>query len=243
VDLRLKTLPAGLSSGGITLPASSDSQLGTGGTINGQPGSSSRSGWRPRGDAGDAITGKLKEVKEERFPLDRVGRDEYLFRGPQFSARILPDGSVTFEDKTVRDFNGTSGSFDVTDMLMRGRKQDPYRYEKQQFLASTQALRDQLTRKARQERHRATLDELALHLEQLWADGRRSPERRRQQLCELWRDTASGDDDDGKEGAAVRKMVVSFVRSRLPAGSVSAFTSDELTACSRAGKERFAPYE
>jgi hypothetical protein len=240
IDLRLHTLPSGASSNGVILPPSNDSQFGTGGSINGS--STGKREWRPRMDAGDPITGKVAEKKEERFPLARVGRDEYLYKGPQFSARILPDGSVSFDDKTFRDFNGTSGSFDITDMIMRGKKEDPYRHEKQAFLASTEGLRAQLQKKARAERLRGSLAMLPSHLEGIWFDRRLPAKRRRQLLFELWRDVADGDSDEGKAGAEARKIVESFVRKHLPEGSEDAYTEDELATLNRGHKDRFAPY-
>lgn len=240
VDLRLHTLPPGASSNGVILPPSNDSQFGLGGTINSAP--TAKPGWKPRGDAGDPITGKVAEKKEERFPLARVGRDEYLYKGPQFSARILPDGTVNFDDKTFRDFNGTSGSFDITDMIMRGKKEDPYRHEKQAFLASTEALRTQLQKKARAERLRGSLAMLPQHLEGIWFDRRIPAKRRRQLLFELWRDVAGGDDEEGKAGGEARRIVESFVRKNLPEGSEEAYTEDELATLNRGHKERFQPY-
>jgi hypothetical protein len=240
IDLRLHTLPSGAPSNGVILAPSNDSQFGLGGTVNSAP--TAKPGWRPRGDAGDPITGKIAEKKEERFPLARVGRDEYVYKGPQFSARILPDGTVNFDDKTFRDFNGTSGSFDLTDMIMRGKKEDPYRHEKQAFLASTEALRTQLQKKARAERLRGSLAMLPQHLENIWFDRRLPAKRRRQLLFELWRDVAAGDDDEGKAGSEARRIVESFVRKHLPEGSEEAYTEDELATLNRGHKDRFQPY-
>src|SRR5262249_17280873 len=136
LDLMLHALPSasaapGSSGGGIVLPS------GPGGGL-GPPGGGARRDWRPRGDVGDPITGKLRDAPKDEFPLDRVGRDEYVYKGGQFSAHISADGSVSFDDKTIRDFNGTSGSFDVNDMMMRKHGEDPYRHQKNRFLAATE---------------------------------------------------------------------------------------------------------
>jgi hypothetical protein len=59
--------------------------------------------YKPRGDAGDPILGKMVEKKDD-YPLEYLGRDGYLYKGPQFSAHVSMDGSVSFDDKIIRDF-------------------------------------------------------------------------------------------------------------------------------------------
>ena len=92
-----------------------------------------RKPWKPRGDAGDPMLGKLADEKEERFPL-KLESDGYHYDGPSFSAKIAMDGTVTFDDHSIRDFKGLSGGFDLTDLAMKANKQDPYRYEKERFM-------------------------------------------------------------------------------------------------------------
>jgi hypothetical protein len=230
--LTLHGLPGGT---GIALPPPSGSW--------GAPAPAPRREWRPRGDAGDPITGKIREAPVEAFPLAKVGPDEYIYKGPQFSAAIHFDGSVSFDDKSVRDFNGTSGTFDINDMMMRGKKQDPYRAEKQKFMAATAEKRAELQKRAREAELRGALGQLPAHLSSVWSDGRLNAHQRRDVLYQMWREAASGEDDTGRAGAEARAIIEQFIRARLPAGSTDAFTADELTAYNRPGRPKFAPYE
>jgi hypothetical protein len=236
VDLTLHALP-GAGGSGIALPAA------PAGTFGGSGPGVPRKEWHMRGDAGDPITGKIKETPVAKFPLEKVGPDEFVYKGGQFSAHISPDGTVSFDDKNIRDFNGTSGSFDLNDLISRGKKEDPYRYLKQEFLKATEAQRTELARKARAELVRASLQRLPSHLESIWGDRRRSARDRKDLIFNLWREAQTGDGEDGKAGAEARSIIEAFIRNRLPEGSEDAFTDEELSAYNRAGKQRFQPYK
>ena len=201
-----------------------------------------RKPWKPRGDAGDPILGKLAEEKEERFPLKLEG-DGYHYDGPSFSAKIAMDGHVTFDDHSIRDFKGLSGGFDITDLAMKGHHQDPYRYEKEKFMDNTSKLRAELTAKARKDRLESALAALPAHLEQVWSDGNHSARERRGVLYAMWREAAGSDDEVGAAGRKARAAIEAFIRQRLPAGSEDAFTDDELRRYNaRAGAIKFEPY-
>ena len=98
--------------GGITLPGAAGGKGDGSGTFGGQ---APRKPWKPRGDAGDPLLGKLADIKEDRFPLTLEG-DGYHYNGPSFSAHIAMDGRVNFDEHTIRDFKGLSGGFDITDI-------------------------------------------------------------------------------------------------------------------------------
>jgi len=236
LDLKLHalpSLPATAPGGeGISVPAST-------GVFGSAP---PRKEWHPRGDAGDAITGKLKPVAEDRFPLNKVGRDEYVYKGPQFSAHINPDGTVSFDDKIIRDFKGTSGSFDITDLIMKSKNEDPYRHEKKRFMETTEKLRGEIAARDRAEKLRSSLASLPANLDAIWGDRRYSAKKRRSDLCDLWREMATSDDDIGAAGASARRIVEGYIRRNLPEGSDEAFPEEELAMCSRRAKSRFAPY-
>ena len=201
-----------------------------------------RKPWKPRGDAGDPLLGKLAEEKEERFPLKLEG-DGYHYDGPSFSAKIAMDGHVTFDDHSIRDFKGLSGGFDLTDLAMRGHKQDPYRYEKEKFMDTTSKLRGELTAKARRDRLESSLAALPGHLDQVWSDAGRSARERRGVLYAMWREAAGSDDEVGAAGRKARATIEAFIRERLPEGSEDAFTDDELRRFNaRAGAVKFEPY-
>jgi hypothetical protein len=236
LDLTLHGLPAGEpGGGGILVPEGAGA---SGRLIGASGGTGGGRGWRPRGDAGDPILGKVEEVKSERFPLQSLGREGYLYEGPRFSAHVTPEGEVRFDDKNIGFNRGTSsGSFDVTDLLMKGKGEDSRRYEKQKFLEATADLRAELARKARAERTREALAGLPSHLASVWGDRRRPARERRRLLFALWKEA---DDEGGREA---RVIIESFIRQRLPEGSDEAYSTDELDAYSRAGRQPFQPYK
>ena len=212
---------------------------GPAGTLASAP----RKPWKPRGDAGDPILGKLADEKEERFPL-KLENDGYHYDGPSFSAKIAMDGRVTFDEHSIRDFKGLSGGFDLTDIAMRNHKQDPYRYEKERFMENTSKLRGELTSRARKDRLESALAALPDHLEQVWADASHSAHDRRGVLFALWREAAGSDDEVGAAGRKARGMIEAFIRVRLPEGSQDAYTDDELRRLNaRAGAVKFEPYK
>lgn len=199
--------------------------------------------WKPRGDAGDPLLGKLADEKEERFPL-KLENDGYHYDGPSFSAKIAMDGQVSFDDHSIRDFKGLSGGFDITDLAMKSRKQDPYRYEKEKFMENTAKLRAELTTKARKAQLEDSLAALPGHLEAVWSDLSMSPGRRRSTLYAMWREAAGSDDEVGAAGRKARATIEAFIRERLPQGSPDAYTDDELRRFNaRAGVMKFDPYK
>jgi hypothetical protein len=235
VDLNLHGL------GGIIVQPGGQFSGGEGGP-QGTLAAAPRKPWKPRGDAGDPILGKLPEEKEERFPLT-LENDGYHYGGPSFSARIAMDGTVTFEDHTIRDFKGLSGGFDLTDIAMKAKHQDPYRYEKEKFMEKTGKLRGELTTKARRDRLESSLAALPEHLEQVWADLSQPAKVRRRTLYAMWREASGNDVELGVAAKKARTTIEGFIRDRLPEGSTDAFTEDELTRLNaRPGAPKFDPY-
>jgi hypothetical protein len=202
-----------------------------------------RKPWKPRGDAGDPLLGKLPEEKEERFPLTLEG-DGYHYNGPSFSATIAMDGRVSFDEHNIRDFKGLSGGFDITDLAMKAKKQDPYRYEKEKFMETTAKLRGELTTRARRERLESALATLPAHLEQVWSDVSRPARERRHILYTMWREAAGSDDEVGAAGRKARAAIEGFIRERLPEGSADGYVEDELRRLNaRSGAWKFDPYK
>jgi hypothetical protein len=236
VDLNLHGL------GGITVNngAVSGGEAGAAGTFGS---TKKREPWKPKGTAGDPLLGKLADVKEERFPLE-LKDDGYHYDGPSISAVIRMDGTVDFNEHAIRDFKGLSGGFDLTDIAMRGKKQDPYRYEKEKFMEHTSKLRGELQTRARRDRLENSLAALPQHLSEVWSDGSRSVRERRGALYYMWREAAGSDDEVGQAGRKARSMIESFIRAQLPEGSPDAFTEDELKRFnSRASAIKFDPYQ
>jgi hypothetical protein len=95
-----------------------------------------------------------------------------------------------FEAKVV--LIGVTGTFDLTDEIMRLHGEDPYRREKAHFLAATSTLRGGLAARALAENIRRASSELPATLEAIACDETRSVRDRRATI-EALRDEIAGD--------------------------------------------------
>jgi hypothetical protein len=138
-----------------------------------------------------------------------------------------------------------AGRLEVTDWLMRRAGIDPYAARKLKMLDTTREERAELRRQHDAEQLAMTPQTIQRSLEALWAA---TPDvaARKQALFELWDDCVeTGDPAVVEAGAAARRMIIGFVRARLPAGSRDAFTAADLAALARArhSATAFQPYE
>ncbi len=229
VDLKLHSLPSGV----------------VGGQLDGPPpkvAAAPAKEWRPRGSAGDPLLGKVDEQKDDPFPLVKQS-DGWVYKGPAFNAKILLDGSVSFDDKNIRDFKGLSGSFDLTELIMKSKKQDPYRREKEKFLTHTTDMREKLLKRARDQRIAASIDSLRYELASVWRNDEKPHAERRATLYAMWKEAATTDKELADAGAEARVVVEQFIRKYLPQGSPNAFTAEEIDRFNaKGGKVRFDPY-
>ena len=166
----------------------------------------------------------------------------YVYAGPAFTARVAPDGSVTFEDRPAVQTEGfsTSGSFDLTDMVMGASGQDPLASQREDFMEETEAQRAEIERAYRERSMRSSVTSLRGRLASIWQDEERTAAQRRRALFDEWDDA-----DDGTEGDRARRMVLEFIRTELPASSDDAYTEGELRVLNmrRQSRAAFAPYE
>ncbi|MGE0546917.1 MAG: hypothetical protein AB7O24_22385 [Kofleriaceae bacterium] len=137
-----------------------------------------------------------------------------------------------------------SGSFDVSDAFMRRHGQDPYASKKLKFLDSTRDERAQIGARHR-EKQLADAEQLVKrNLDRLWAQTP-DPEARRQALFEMWDECAeTGTADLVEAGTAARRMIIGFIRTRLPAGAAGAYSGDQLARLNRSKRSTavFSPY-
>lgn len=137
------------------------------------------------------------------------------------------------------------GGFDVTDAFMRGKGNDPYASKKLALLDSTRDERAQIGAAHREEQLRQTTQIVQRNLDRLWQQVT-EPRARRAALFELWDEVVeAGDERVVEAGRAARRLVIGFIRARLPAGGPDAYTADELAALNRRrqSKTPFAPYD
>lgn len=164
-----------------------------------------------------------------------------VYAGHAFSATILADGSVRFDDRPNAQVEGVSlsGTFDVTDAIMRANGADPYRAERAWFMRHTEAVREQLEDAYRAQSQQIGMRRLRGRLARLWQDDTLSPEQKRRAIFEEWAEVEAGSADDG-----ARALVEQFVRDNLPAGGVDAYSNEELRRLNGrpGGHAPFAPY-
>lgn len=235
LDLTLHSLPPG-SEDSVAVPS------GTGTIIGPSDRNTNQKPWKMRGDAGNPLTGKIAEEAEDKFPLRPIGHGEYEYKGKAFSARIMRDGRVSFDDKNIRDFKGLSGGFDVTDLLMKAKHQDPYRALKQSFMDYTEAMRKKMAQAALKERQAASLEHLPEHLDEVWHNLGHPVAERRRDIYEMWLDAAMSVAETGDAAKEACNIVETYVRRYLPADGEYAYTDEELAKLNRGQRYKFAPY-
>lgn len=185
---------------------------------------------------------RLDPKKEAPFELIPEKGGGFKSETKNFIAHIKPDGTISFENRFPIGFNkGGTFSFDLTDLAMRGKKQDPYAAEKRRFLEFSDKVRSDLKQKAFEEQQRSAVSHLADELSTIWNSSRSAAARRRE-IYEKWADCT--DDKNDSIGRKGRHTVEDFIRGHLPASSPDAFTSEELAhiASERQGLPQFDPY-
>jgi hypothetical protein len=162
-----------------------------------------------------------------------------------FNIKYGADGTAKIRDNANIKREGLlSGSFDVTDAMMRSKGIDPYASYKLKVLDETRDERVALGKRYRTQQLAQSKQLVQKNLERLWST---QPDlaARKQGLFELWDDCAeSGPDEVVVAGASARTYVVGFIRSKLPQGSADAFSAEELARLNKQRKSRapFAPY-
>ncbi len=155
---------------------------------------------------GAALSASLRREAMERPnqgrppPVLRARTDgTQVYAGHAFSATILADGSVQFDDRPAAQLNGLSlsGTFDVTDAVMRASGADPYAAERAWFMRETQALRDRLEAADRAQAREAGQRRLRGRIALLEQDESLTPEQRRRALAALQADVERDDPDAG----------------------------------------------
>ena len=185
---------------------------------------------------------RLEEKKAPEFELQPEKGGGYKFEGKNFIAHIKPDGGIEFENRFPIGFQkGGTFSFDITDLAMRGKGQDPYLAEKRRFLSFSEKVRNDLRKKATDAANEDSLARLSQQLRLVWDSGMSASAKRRD-IYEKWVDCS--DDKADTMGRKGRRIIEDFIRSRMPAGGGDAYTDEELQkiASERQGLPPFDPY-
>jgi hypothetical protein len=181
-------------------------------------------------------------------PNKWAGDDSDAERKAPLASKIqVSPGSTT--DKDDRSKTAVvpllAGSFDITDAFMRSHGQDPYASKKLAYLDSTRDERVQIGSRHRQQQLKQATQIMQGNLDRLWST-QVDAQARKQALFELWDECAeTGSGDLIEAGAEARRLVIGFIRARLPAGGATEFTADEVVAFNRTkqSKATFTPYE
>jgi len=137
------------------------------------------------------------------------------------------------------------GKLDLTALLMRKLGVgDAYASRKLKLLDDTRDERAALGAQHRAEDLARAAEIMQRNLETVWR-ATQDPVERRDALFALWDECGEGEGVVGEAGERARKMVIGWIRAKLPAGSPDAFTPDEIVRRSahRRSTQPFVPYE
>jgi hypothetical protein len=137
------------------------------------------------------------------------------------------------------------GKLDLTALLMRKLGVgDAYASRKLKLLDNTRDERAALGAQHRAEDLARAAEIMQRNLETVWR-ATADPVERRDALFALWDECGEGDGPVGEAGERARKMVIGWIRAKLPAGSPGAFTPDEIArrSAQRRSTRPFVPYE
>jgi len=151
-----------------------------------------------------------KQYLSRREPpsLQRHQDGTYRYRGQAFKAIVEKDGSVVFDDGYRQ---GTTLSFDMTDVIMRRRGEDPYRVEKNWFLEGTAEFREELFERWRAKQTLLALRKLRRRLLHISENATLSDQQKSASVIAMFQDTS-----DDEAGAAARGAIAEFVDDKMP---------------------------
>jgi hypothetical protein len=170
---------------------------------------------------------RTRPFVREPFPFHRYHADPWLALPRDITER--PPGPL---------FVTATGTFDLTDELMRMVGQDPYRYEKAKFLSATFEFRLKMAALHHRKMLQEAIRDLPARLDALWADPAYAEREKRGILCLLWSEVEVGNDHARTAALAIE----TWIGRRLPAGAPGAYSADETAACAAAAGRPFAPY-
>lgn len=130
------------------------------------------------------------------------------YKGHAFKAVVEKDGSVSFDDGYGQ---GTTISFDISDLMMRRRGEDPYRVEKDWFLEGTAEFRQELFERWKAKQTLLALRKLRIRLLHISEDESLTLGQKSDRVIAMFQDTA-----DDEAGASARNTITEFIAERMP---------------------------
>ena len=168
-----------------------------------------------------------------------------------YGSSMCNDVNAPDAEKTSRKQSGAgglsilSGKFDETSYLMRKLGVgDAFSSRKLKALDDTRLERAERGAKYKQQQLDHSSQLVQTNLERLWS-GTQNVDERKAVLFELWDECGEGEGPVGEAGERARKMVIGWIRAKLPEGTPNAFTPAELVELGnhRSSHQPFAPYQ
>jgi hypothetical protein len=196
----------------------------------------------------------LAEWYDDPYKLARAGRVQDLPRhltaipgacdnfydGCSMEVRAIESGD---DPKAERGGIG-HGKASITDYLMRKYVGDPYASRKLALMDDTREERAEIgAQHAKQDLDRSA-ELMTRNLEALWRSTA-DPAARRAALFALWDECAEGDGPVGEAGERARKIVIGWIRAKLPKGAPGAYSPEEIArlVAHKTSAQAFVPYE
>src|SRR5262249_28975879 len=136
------------------------------------------------------------------------------------------------------------GKASITDYLMRKDVGDPDASRKLALMDDTREGRAEIGAEHAQGDLDRSAEVVTRNLEAL---GRTTadPAVRREALFALWDECGEGDGPVGEAGERARKIVIGWIRAKLPAGAPGAYSPEDIArlGARRTSKQAFVPYE
>jgi len=156
------------------------------------------------------------------------------FSEPTFNTRSLHDEGIV----------GVQGDFDLTDRLLKGLGQNPYRYEQHRLAEATREERLCKMLEAQRSRERSALFRLKDRLTDILMTPGVSDSEKRKTLFELWDECLEPEPGKESSSVAIRGTIEAFIREQLPLHSGRGFLPAELALLNkrRTSSVVFDPY-
>jgi hypothetical protein len=203
-----------------------------------------------------------RTAHEAGFRRNRKGELVFRDSAAPWSATLLPDGRVRFEDhlRPRLDEEGGIAMPGLKELVPAAKGFDFWQARKRRLLKETRELRLAMAVEHAEKNIDRQLSQLYRDLLEIWQDDSESAASRRKRIFERWDECTEAlsielgeftDDQRSKidalredAGTKARAKISEFVRKHLPEGGEDAYGAAELRTLNerRVSRERFDPY-
>jgi hypothetical protein len=200
---------------------------------------------------------------EAGFRRDENGELVYRDREARWTATLLPDGRVRFEDDLGPHFDKRRGGIAIpglAELVPAARGYEFSQARKRRLLRETEQMRLRMAADYAASNMEDELELVSADMMAIWRDWSKGASQRRELIFLRWdecEESPPGDPLDVADertsqvdamrqlaGERAREKIVAFVRLHLPEDSPSAYSDEELRRLNarRESRERFDPY-